>query len=98
MFIASFLFSVNPAGSYLSVDVPVGSTKPIAPTSVKLSDLGVVPGDTIAVLAQGEYFFCRDRVKRNRNCEGGIGVRAYTCVINSFFKNVRSRFNKPQLD
>jgi hypothetical protein len=52
---ASFLFRVNPAGSYLSVDVPVGSAKPIAPTSVKLSDLGVVPGDTIALLAQGDY-------------------------------------------
>jgi hypothetical protein len=52
---ASFSFGLNPAGSYLSVDTPPGSPKPISATSIKLSEIGVSSGDTIAFLAQGDY-------------------------------------------
>jgi hypothetical protein len=52
---ASYFFRVNPAGSYLSVDIPGGATKPISPTSIKISDLGLKTGDSVAFRAQGDY-------------------------------------------
>lgn len=51
---AGTAYSVNPAGTWLKVDSAIGDIA-AAPSSVSLASLGVGPGDTIKLRAQGSY-------------------------------------------